>query len=74
MRVLIALLLTGCASMTNWDWHKAGASQTDYETEREACNAQVPVTAALLSPAFIGVPKSDECMMKNGWTKKPREI
>jgi hypothetical protein len=67
MKYLLVLLLAGCASNT-WDWHKPGA---DYQADREACNSQVPATA-LFSPAFSASPKSDECMMKKGWEKKPR--
>jgi hypothetical protein len=70
MRYLLVLLLVGCASPT-WDWHKPGA---DYQAERDACNAQVPASALFVSPALSGQSKSDECMMKKGWEKKPRLV
>ena len=65
MRYLIVLLLAGCASTTKV-WDKPGASSSEFEMDRGACQAQgfgAPMGPMSMQSAMI----FNGCMRGRGW-------
>lgn len=51
--MLVAVLLSGCGEFA----YKRGASMSDFETAKQACQVRSPAPAAM-----------EKCMTENGWT------
>ena len=65
MRLLLVLLLTGCAATTS-KWAKPGASNQDFFMDDDRCQAQARPSpkGALVQPTY------DACMVAKGWEKR----
>jgi hypothetical protein len=64
MRLLLLVLLAGCAALSPWD--KPNASKQDFYTDDDLCQAQ-----AVSSPKGpVNWREYDSCMVAKGWRKR----
>lgn len=63
----VALMLAGCASVPDYKFSKAGASEADFHRDKTQCGDEAFTAGNLFGLKYIEARNS--CMVKRGWTQ-----
>ena len=63
----VALSMVGCASLPDYKFSKAGASEADFHRDKTQCDDEAFTAGNLFGLKYIEVRNS--CMVKKGWTQ-----
>ena len=66
--LVIAVVLTGCATDKGWHWEKAGSNPMTFDMDNAQCRAQgLAGTGGMVTWGTVMI--MDSCMQGKGWYK-----